>query len=69
MKRVRLFAVLVKSLQSRAANPAARQKLVVGVTCASVGLAIALVSDAGAGAQTAIALASLWREERRTHPL
>ncbi|BCL29231.1 hypothetical protein GCM10017557_40900 [Streptomyces aurantiacus] len=69
MKRVRLFAVLVKSLQSRATDPTAWQKLVVGVTCASVGLAIAVGSDVGAGAQTAIALASLWREERRAHPL
>ncbi|MFC9603672.1 hypothetical protein ACFTTN_09415 [Streptomyces niveus] len=60
MKRVRLLAVLEKSLQARAADPAVRQKLVMGVTCAFVGSAIAVVTDVGAGAQTAIALASFW---------
>ncbi len=63
MKRVRLLAVLEKSLQSRMPDHGTRQKLVMGLTCTSVGLAITTVTDVGVGAQITIALASLWREK------
>ena len=62
MKRVRLLSVSEKSLESRMLDHDARRKLVVAMTCASVGLIIAALSDVGAGAQTAIALASFWQE-------
>lgn len=62
MKRVRLLSALEKSLQSRMPDHDRRQDLVMGLTCTSVGLVLSVAVDVGAGAQTAIALASLWRE-------